>query len=97
VAELPSLQTADEAAGWAHRNLPAKNTLTAADAELVEAGFRAQLATFSDGKPAKGPHAAVQKPPEVPTDLSSRLLKFGVMRTFIQFLKPAWQSLPRVI
>jgi hypothetical protein len=39
VAELEGLQSADEAAGWAHRNLPAKNTLTAADADIVEAGF----------------------------------------------------------
>ena len=44
VAELAGVQSADEAANWAHRSLPAKNTLAAADAELVEAGFRAQLA-----------------------------------------------------
>jgi hypothetical protein len=71
VAEADGLQSADEATNWAHRSLPAKNTLTAADAELVEAGFRAQLATFSDGQPAKGPHAAVQNLPAVPADLSS--------------------------
>jgi hypothetical protein len=71
VAELDDLQSADEAATWAHRSLPAKNTLTAADAELVEAGFRTQLATFSDGQPAKGPHTAVQRLPGVPADLSS--------------------------
>jgi ERF superfamily len=29
VAELDGLQSADEAAGWAHRSLPIKNTLTA--------------------------------------------------------------------
>ena len=39
VTELHALQSADEAASWAHRSLPAKNTLTAADAELVEAAF----------------------------------------------------------
>ena len=49
VAELDALRSADEAASWAHRSLPAKNTLTAADAELVEAGFRAKLAVFGDG------------------------------------------------
>jgi hypothetical protein len=38
VAELDGLQSPDEAASWAHRRLPAKNTLTAADAECVEAG-----------------------------------------------------------
>src|SRR5450432_2266869 len=46
VAELDGLQSADEAANWAHRSLPAKNTLTAVDAERVEAGFRLRLAVF---------------------------------------------------
>jgi hypothetical protein len=50
VAELDDLHTADQAADWAHRSLPAKNTLTAADAELVEAGFRLRLAAFGDGE-----------------------------------------------
>jgi hypothetical protein len=71
VAELVGLQSADEAANWAHRSLPNKNTLTAADAELVEAGFRAQLATISDEQPAEGPHMAVQRLPGVPADISS--------------------------
>jgi hypothetical protein len=70
VTELDDLQSADEAANWAHRSLPAKNTLTAGDAELVEAGFRARLATFGDGQPAKGQHAAVQRLPGVLADLS---------------------------
>src|SRR5579862_5808397 len=43
VAELDGLRSADEAATWAQRSLPAKNTLTAPDAELVEIGFRAKL------------------------------------------------------
>jgi hypothetical protein len=60
VAELDALQSADEAAGWAHRSLPAKNTLTAADADFVEAGFRARLAAFGDGRPADGLQEAVQ-------------------------------------
>src|ERR1700686_3656698 len=63
VAELDALQSADEAASWAHRSLPAKNTLTAADAELVEAGFRARLAAFGDGRPADGLRDAVQGRP----------------------------------
>ncbi len=69
VAELAGLQSADEAASWAHRSLPAKNTLTAADAELVEAGFRTLLATFSGREPAKGPHTALQRLPGVPADI----------------------------
>ena len=52
VAELDGLQSADEAASWAHRSLPAKDTLTAADAELVEAGFRLKLAVMvNDDRP----------------------------------------------
>jgi hypothetical protein len=52
VAELEVLQSADEAASWAHRRMPAKNTLTAADADVVEAGFRARLASLGDGRPS---------------------------------------------
>jgi hypothetical protein len=54
VAELDALPSADEAAIWAHRSLPARNTLTVADAELVEAGFRAKLAAFGDRQPGDG-------------------------------------------
>src|SRR5258708_27737314 len=41
-AALDALPSADEAATSASWSLPAKNTPTAADAELVEAGFRAR-------------------------------------------------------
>jgi hypothetical protein len=57
VAELDDLQSGDEAANWAHRSLPAKNTLTAADAELVEAGFRARLAALADAQSTDAPDA----------------------------------------
>jgi hypothetical protein len=70
VAELDALQSADEAADWAHRSLPAKNTLTTADAELVEAGFRARLAVFGHGQPADRPQEAVQGLPEAQSDHS---------------------------
>jgi hypothetical protein len=63
VAEVDRLQSADEAADWAHRSLPAKNKLTAEDAGLVEAGFRAKLGAFGDGQPADGPQEAVQGRP----------------------------------
>lgn len=51
VAELDGLRSTDEAASWAHRSLPAKNTLTSADAQLVEASFGAKVAAFGDGEP----------------------------------------------
>ena len=46
LADIGLLQSPDEAADWVHKNLPLKNTLTAADADLVEAGFRERLATI---------------------------------------------------
>src|SRR5208337_1008611 len=44
LAEVGRLQSPDEAADWVHKNLTLKNMLTAADADLVEAGFREKLA-----------------------------------------------------
>jgi ERF superfamily len=46
LADLSQLVSADEAADWVNKNLPAKNTLIANDADLVEAGFRERLATI---------------------------------------------------
>jgi hypothetical protein len=59
VAQLADINSADEAAAWAHRNLPAKNTLTAADAQNVEQGFQARLSTIGDGLAPDGPPNAV--------------------------------------
>jgi hypothetical protein len=69
VAELGGLQSADEAASWAHRNLPAKNTLRAADADLVEGGFRARLVAFGDGQPSAAPGEAAGSEPGRPPAL----------------------------
>jgi hypothetical protein len=46
-AELGEINSAEEAANWAHRVLDAKNTLTAADAAGIEEAFRAKLAIFA--------------------------------------------------
>jgi hypothetical protein len=43
VADLAQLQSSDEAADWVHKNMPVKNVLTAADADLVAAAFRDRL------------------------------------------------------
>ena len=40
IEQLAARSSADEATAWAHRSLPAKNTLTAADAKMVEERFR---------------------------------------------------------
>jgi ERF superfamily len=58
LAELGGLHSNDEAASWAHRSLPSKNTLTVADAQLVEDGFQVKLATFGDQQPGGLPGAA---------------------------------------
>jgi hypothetical protein len=44
VAEMAGFTLADDLDRWAYRCLPTKNTLTAADARLVEEGFQAKLA-----------------------------------------------------
>jgi hypothetical protein len=51
VAELGDLKSTDEAADWVHKNLPAKNTLTSADAETLEASFRERLETIEGARP----------------------------------------------
>jgi hypothetical protein len=46
LTNITRLQSANEAADWVHKNLAVKNTLIAADADLVEAGFRKRLETI---------------------------------------------------
>jgi hypothetical protein len=48
LAELSEVPSADAMAGWAHRSLPAKNTLCVPDAQLVEARFREKLAALTE-------------------------------------------------
>jgi hypothetical protein len=55
VAELSAINSADDAAAWAHRNLPLKNSLTAEDAQTVEVQFQVRLATIGDDANAAGP------------------------------------------
>ena len=55
VGELAAINSADEAAAWAHRNLPAKNTLTTADAQIVEERFQKRLSTIGDPQAERSP------------------------------------------
>ena len=41
--ELAAIASADEAALWAQRGLPAKNTLRPADADVIEQAFRVKM------------------------------------------------------
>ena len=63
---MAAINSADEAAAWAHRNLPAKNTLTAADAKMVEERFRARLSAIGPS------HGTCDRPAEggMPDDLA---------------------------
>jgi hypothetical protein len=63
--ELVVIGSADEAAVWAQRNLPAKNTLTTVDAKIVEERFQARLFTISDGGAPDGTNPA-SAPPDLP-------------------------------
>jgi hypothetical protein len=54
IEQMAAINSSDEAAAWAHRNLPAKNTLTAADAKIVEERFQARLATIGDARVTDG-------------------------------------------
>jgi ERF superfamily len=58
MAELELLQSNDQAASWAHRSLPTKQTLTATDAERVEVAFRIKLSSLPDRPIAEYPEAA---------------------------------------
>ena len=67
--QLAAIGSADEAASWAQRNLPAKNTLTATDATIVEERFRDRISTIGDGQgpdgttPAGTPDGLAPDPP----------------------------------
>jgi hypothetical protein len=55
LGELGSLGSQEAAAAWARRALVAKNTLTTADASVVETAFAARLAGFADDGLDEGP------------------------------------------
>jgi hypothetical protein len=62
IEQLASVNSADEAAVWAHRNMPAKNKLAAADAKMVEARFQARLLQIDQQVTAN------ETPPSAPAD-----------------------------
>jgi hypothetical protein len=58
IEQMAAVNSSDEATGWAYRNLAAKNTLTAADAKIVEERFQerlAQIESNSDNLPRDFP------------------------------------------
>jgi ERF superfamily len=71
VAELSGLNSADEAADWVHKNLPAKNTLTSDDADKVEASFRERLATIEGGQTRAASGRAIDSSGDEPSSEQS--------------------------
>jgi ERF superfamily len=74
VKQLAAIHSSDDAAAWAHHNLAVKNTLTAADAQIVEEGFQARLSTIGDGLGSSEPSNAVSVQSVIPpgrTDASA--------------------------
>jgi hypothetical protein len=58
IEQIPAINSAEQAAVWARRNLPAKNKLRAADAKTVEARFQERLSQIEstlDGLPHNVP------------------------------------------
>ena len=49
LTEVERLNSADDAATWAHRIMPTKNGLAAADARRVEDVFAAKMKIFGNG------------------------------------------------
>jgi hypothetical protein len=84
IEQMAAINSSDEAAIWAHRNLPAKNTLTAADAKIVEERFEARLSAIgdawvtdgtSDGRPpGRSPGLAPSDPPQADADQAVRAI-----------------------
>src|SRR6516225_1644361 len=91
IEQLASINSADEAASWAHRNLPAKNKLTAEDAKMVEGRFQARLLQIDQQVtanatppspprgPAKMPDANASDGP--PNDLPTQQAPAGMVIT----------------
>jgi ERF superfamily len=74
VAELASLNSADDAAAWAYRRLSAKNALMAGDAQIIEEQFQARLSAM--GNSQSGDEAANAAPvaSSVPADALGRTM-----------------------
>ena len=62
LAELKDLNSAEEAANWAHRVLGAKNNLTSDDAKHVEEAFKSRLASIEAKPVGNPPKAALPYP-----------------------------------
>jgi hypothetical protein len=60
IAEIRRLKEGEELALWAHRRLPAKNTLTADDARIVEAAYQVVLSALNPAADKQGPAGPIR-------------------------------------
>jgi hypothetical protein len=85
IAELKDLNSAEQAADWAHRALASKNSLVLADAEQVEPAFQLKLSAFMTDQPTAVEH----------TKALRRLLLEGEVGQQAS-IKRSWRCRPRV-
>jgi ERF superfamily protein len=69
LVEVGKLESADGAADWVHKNLPAKNTLSDEDAKFVEARFRERLTIIESSSEANQESAGPVADALVPHDM----------------------------
>jgi hypothetical protein len=80
IQQLANINSADDAARWAYQHMPAKNTLTAADAKMLEERFKARLSAIGgsaqyDGSsegPQLGGTGSLRGPPAGGSNKASR-------------------------
>ena len=48
IGEIEGLENSEKAADWAHKRLPDKNTLTSADAQIIETQFQQRVSSFGE-------------------------------------------------
>ncbi len=91
--ELSNLDSSDDAALWAHRCLPEKNRLTAADARRVEEGFQVRLASFATAPSAQSQTAGTARqlrapPSPQPSEPRKRSRAKGVDKAALSLPEP---------
>ena len=76
LAELEQLDSSEAATDWAHRSLPAKNSLSAADAQLVEVAFQRKLPALDEGDAAAtgGSFSPSADTPALPSSIAAKYL-----------------------
>jgi hypothetical protein len=92
LTELNALGSSDEAATWAHRSLPEKNRLTAADGQRVEEAFRARImmhAMDAKDRPEASSLSEDPTPPTLPTRKRPRTKRMGAFdKSTLPFPEP---------